>query len=388
MSDAETIAREVRERLEPRVDDMAHLLGELVRIESATDDPEGLDRAAAWLAQRFGGFGSLDRHPIGPGGASHLVLDIDGRGPAELPHVLVLCHYDTVWPRGTLDELPFRVDPQGMARGPGCADMKGGIALVYFALEELQRLGHTPRRPVRVLFSCDEEIRSRTARPLIDELADHASVALVPEPPLPGGALKTARKGVAIYRLTVAGQAAHAGIAPGNGTSAIVELAHQIRALDALNDHGRGTSVNVGVIQGGTRPNVVAAHAEAEIDVRVASLREARRIDDAIGQLTPTLRRAHIHVHRDLGRPPMERSAATAALFARARAIARAMGILDLAEGSTGGASDGNLVAARGVPTLDGLGPHGGGAHARNEYVMVPTMPRRAALLAGLIVDA
>jgi glutamate carboxypeptidase len=385
--DAGAVAEEVRAHLEQRVDEMVELLRELVEVESGTDDPEGLDRLADRLERRFGTFGPLVRHRTGPGGASHLVLSLDGAGSATLPHLLILCHYDTVWPRGTLEELPFSVDQEGRARGPGCADMKGGIALVYFALDELRRLGHAPPRSVRVLFSCDEEVRSRTARPLIEVLADNAAAALVPEPPLPGGALKTARKGAAIYRLTVVGLAAHAGIEPEKGTSAVVELARQIEVLDALNDRERGTSVNVGVIRGGTRPNVVAAHAEAEVDVRTTSIDEARRVDQAIDRLRPTLPGALLHVHRDLGRPPMERSPATAALFARARAIASAMGVSDLAEGSTGGASDGNLVAAQGVPTLDGLGPHGGGAHARDEHVWVPTMPHRAALLAGLIVD-
>jgi glutamate carboxypeptidase len=380
-------AARARARLERCVHEMPDVLRSLVRIESASDDPEGLDRVADLLETLFGRFGTIARHPTGPGGASHLVLTVEGPAAAAPPHVLVLCHYDTVWERGTLDRLPFTVDGDGVARGPGCLDMKGGIALLYFALRELRALGLTPRRPVKVLFSCDEEVRSRTARPLIDALADGAAVALVLEAPLPGGVLKTARKGAAIYRLVVEGRAAHAGIEPEKGASAIVELAHQVHALHALNDRERGTSVNVGVVRGGTRPNVVAARAEAEIDVRMATADEARRVESAISSLEPVLPGTALRVVADLARPPMERTRATAELFAQARGIAEAMGVPDLREGSTGGASDGNLVAAKGVPTLDGLGPDGGGAHADHEHVLVASMPARAALIAGLLAE-
>jgi glutamate carboxypeptidase len=380
------VAAEIRARLEARVDEMTELLGSLVRIESPSDDPAGLDEMADRLEALFGDAGTMIRHRTGPGGASHLVLAVDGAEPALDP-ALVLCHYDTVWERGTLDRLPFAVDEHGVATGPGCLDMKGGIVLLHFALRELRALGRSPRRPLRILLSCDEEVRSRTARPLIDELATGAAVALVLEAPLPGGVLKTARKGAAIYHLTVEGRAAHAGIEPEKGASAVVELAHQVQALAALNDHGRGTSVNVGVVHGGTRVNVVAAEAGAEIDVRTSTLAEAQRVDEAIRGLEPVVPGTRLSVVADLSRPPMERTAATAALFEQARSIAAAMGVPDLREGSTGGASDGNLVAARGIPTLDGLGPDGGGAHADDEHVLVASLAPRAALLAGLLVD-
>jgi glutamate carboxypeptidase len=382
----EAVAPEVRARLEPRLDEMTDVLGSLVRIESPSDDPAALDEMADRLEALLGDAGTMTRHRTGPGGASHLVLTVEGSQPSLAP-ALVLCHYDTVWERGTLARLPFSVDGQGVATGPGCLDMKGGIVLLHFALRELRALGCPPRRPLRILLSCDEEVRSRTARPLIDELATGAAVALVLEAPLPGGVLKTARKGAAIYRLVVEGRAAHAGIEPEKGASAIVELAHQVQALAALSDHGRGTSVNVGVVHGGTRPNVVAARSSADIDVRTATLAEARRVDAAIRGLEPALPGTRLEVVADLSRPPMERTAATATLFERAQAIARAMGVTDLGEGSTGGASDGNLVAARGIPTLDGLGPDGEGAHADDEHVLVASMPPRAALVAGLLAE-
>jgi glutamate carboxypeptidase len=379
------IACEVRSRLWPRRGEMASVLGELVSIESGSDDLVGLAAMADRLEEMFGPLGSLVRHPIGPGGAAHLEIAVPGTR-TDLRHLAVLGHYDTVWPRGTLDRLAFSVDEHGIARGPGCLDMKGGLTLLYFALEEMAALSVRPRRPLRVLVTCDEEVRSRTARELIRATGNGAAAALVLEAPLPGGTLKTARKGAAIYRLVVEGRAAHAGIEPEKGVNAIVELAHQVHALDALNAPDRGTTVNVGVIQGGSRVNVVAAHAEAEIDVRVATMEEAARIETAITNLDPVHPEARLIVISDLSRPPMERTPASGGLFARARAIAAAMGV-ELAEGSTGGASDGNLVAAAGVPTLDGLGPEGGGAHADDEHVLVDSMPHRAALLVGLLAE-
>lgn len=365
---------------------MAGLLGELVRIESASDDPAGLNAMADRLVELFGAFGQLERHRTGPDGASHLVLSVPGADPG-LPPIAVLGHYDTVWPRGTLARLPSRVDERGRLTGPGCFDMKGGLVLLYHALRELRATGRLPRRGARVLFSCDEEVRSRTARPLIDSLARDAAAALVLEAPLPGGALKTARKGAGIYRLEIAGRAAHAGIEPRAGASAVLELAHQIQALHALGDHANGTTVNVGVVHGGTRPNVVAATAEAHIDVRTTTVAEADRVDQQIKALRPVLPGVRLTVVPDLSRPPMEPTAASRKLFALARTIAAAMGVPDLADGATGGASDANLVAAKGVPTLDGLGPEGGGAHADGEHVLVDSLPRRAALIAGLLVE-
>src|SRR5207253_9512009 len=222
---------------------------------------------------------------------------------------------------------------------------------------------------------------------LIEKTAQGAELAYVLESPLPGGTLKTARKGTGDYLVRITGRAAHAGVEPQKGISAIGELAHQVLALHALNDYAVGTTVNVGVVRGGTRPNVVAAEAEAHVDVRVQTLAEAERIDAAIRGLQPRLPGAQLQIDGGLNRPPMERSAAMAALFERARAIAATMGV-DLAEGSTGGGSDGNFTAAMGVPTLDGLGAEGEGAHAAHEHVDTESFPRRVALLAALLTDA
>jgi glutamate carboxypeptidase len=228
---------------------------------------------------------------------------------------------------------------------------------------------------------------SRSSRTLIKEVGTGAAAAFVLESPLPGGMLKTARKGTASYVLKVHGKAAHAGVEPERGASAILEMANQIRALHALNDRERGTSVNVGIVSGGTRQNVVPAHAEARIDVRAVTIAEAERIRASIKSLEAELPGTKLSVIAGLSRPPMERTEATAQLFARAKAIAAEMGVAGLAEGSTGGGSDGNLVAVLGVPTLDGLGPEGGGAHADDEHVLLASMPRRAALLAGLLAE-
>ncbi len=380
------IAAEVRAHLEPRRDEMVHLLGHLVNVESPSDDRPSLDHMADALERLFGELGPIERHlPADPARGTHLSLRVDGR--SALPPAVALCHYDTVWPVGTLQALPFHVDDQGKARGPGCFDMKGGIVLLAYALRALRARGSGPRRPLRVLFTADEEVGSPTSRALIERTARDAAVVYVLESPLPGGTLKTARKGTGDYALVIEGRAAHAGVEPEKGISAIQELAHQVLVLHALNDIQRGTTVNVGVVQGGTRPNVVAASARAQIDVRVAMPSEAARLDAAIRGLRPCLPGARLTVEGGLNRPPMERSAAMGRLFERARAIAAGLGVPDLQEGATGGGSDGNFTAAMGIPTLDGLGPEGEGAHAAHEHVLVESLPRRAALVAGLLAE-
>jgi glutamate carboxypeptidase len=376
----------LRPELEPRRQEMVELLGRLVSIESPSDDRASLDRFAAELESLFGEFGPVERiEPDEPERGRHLRLRIEGQDAAD-QHAVALCHYDTVWPLGTLQRIPFSVDADGVARGPGCFDMKGGIVELYFALQALRARDLKPARQLRVLFTCDEEVGSPTSRPLIEQTASGAAVAYVLESPLPGGTLKTARKGTGDFVVRITGRAAHAGVEPQKGISATGELAHQILALHGLNDYAAGTTVNVGVVHGGTRPNVVAAEAEASVDIRVETLAEAERIEAAIRGLQPHLPGAVLEVEGGLNRPPMERSAAMAALFEQARRNAAAMGV-DLREGSTGGGSDGNFTAAIGVPTLDGLGPEGEGAHAAHEHVDTESFPRRVALLAGLLID-
>jgi glutamate carboxypeptidase len=380
------LAASVRADLEQRRHEMVEVLGRLVSIETPSDDRAGLDRFADALQGLFGEFGPIE--VIDPDDAQrgrHLRLDVEG-SDAGLPHAVALCHYDTVWSAGTLQRMPFSVDTEGVARGPGCFDMKGGMVVLYFALQALRARGIQPKRRLRVLFTSDEEIGSPSSRSLIERTAAGAALAYVLESPLPGGTLKTGRKGTGDYLVRITGRAAHAGIEPEKGVSAIGELAHQILALHALNDYAAGTTLNVGVAHGGTRPNVVAAEAEAHVDVRVGTLGEADRIDAAIRGLQPKLPGAVLMISGALNRPPMERTPAMAELFQKARLVAADMRV-ELQEGSTGGGSDGNFTAAMGVPTLDGLGVEGEGAHAAHEHVLTDSFPRRAALVAGLLVD-
>ena len=374
-----SVAADVRAALEPRLDEMVTLLGELVSIESPTDDREGLRRLAARLQELFAPFGELQPFPQEQNG-DHFLVRIPGR--TDVQPALALCHYDTVWPAGSLSENPFRVD-DGIARGPGVFDMKGGIVCLLYALRALEG---RPRRPLWVLFNSDEETGSASSRALIEHLARSCAHALVFESPLGAGALKTARKGTGRYIVTLEGRAAHAGVEPEKGISAVQEAAHQVFSIHALNLPDHGTTVNVGVLRAGTRANVVAARAELEVDVRASRADESARIDTALRSLTPSLQGAVIRVEGGFHRPPMERTAATVALFERARAIAASMGV-ELGEGATGGGSDGNFTAALGLGTLDGLGPEGAGAHAAHEQVLVESLPRRAALAAGLLAE-
>jgi glutamate carboxypeptidase len=267
--------------------------------------------------------------------------------------------------------------------GPGTFDMKAGIAIAIAAMRAL-RATNTPHPPVQMLWTTDEEIGSGTSRPVIEEEARRSRAVLVLEPALPGGALKTARKGCGEFELTVHGLAAHAGLDPGKGVSAIHELASQIALVEQLQDLPRGVSVNVGRITGGTRANVVAEEARAVIDVRAPTRDAAAALEKAFRMLQPLRPGARLTVQGGFDRPPMERTAGVAALFETARGVAAALGHA-LAEGSAGGGSDGNFTAALGVPTLDGLGAVGDGAHAAHEHVEVPALAWRAALVAGII---
>ena len=351
----------------------------LVRLESPSGDAPAIGRCGAELGRRLGALGG--DITLLPGGLAgdHLIARF-GTGGKQ---VLLLGHMDTVWPAGTLDRRPFRAE-HGRLYGPGVLDMKAGLALAAMAVRALA--GEPDGLPGRIvmLVTADEETGSASSRAVIEAEARASSAVLVLEPALPGGALKTSRKGCGDFVLRVSGRAAHAGIEPERGVSAVSELARQIARVEALEDAAAGTTINVGVVRGGSRPNVVAAEAEALIDVRVANASEAARIAGAFRALQPVDARAALAVTGGFERPPMERSAAGAALFGLARAVAADLG-RTLGEGGTGGGSDGNHTAAIGVPTLDGLGAVGGGAHADDEHVILADLPWRAALLAGLL---
>jgi len=347
------------------------LLRELVEIESPTYSP-GVRAVAERVARELE---RLDaRVQVLEG--DHVLAELSGEGDP----LLLLGHTDTVWPEGTLELMPFRIE-DGCAYGPGAYDMKGCLVLM---LEAIRLARH--RRALRVFLTADEEMGSRTARPHLEQAAQGVAAAFVVEPPSGEGHLKTARKGLGRFHLSVMGRSAHAGTDRAVGASAIEELAHQVLALHALNDEGRGLSVNVGVVRGGTTENVVAAEAEAHIDVRVATADDQARAERLLRGLEPIVPGTSLELSGGWTRPPLERSTGTAALFAKAREHGRELG-LDLHETTSGGGSDGNLVGALGVPVLDGLGALGAGAHAPNEHVLIDALPLRAALLARLLRD-
>lgn len=375
----------LRDHLETRLDAMLDALQRLVAHESPSLDKPSLDALADSLAARMADLGGAIERVANPLGGDHLLARFGAGSGAGAEPALVLGHFDTVCPLGTTAARPFRVEGD-RAFGPGSYDMKASLVMTFAAIDAIRALGLLLPRPVLVLLTSDEEIGSPTSRAIIEAAAALAEYVLVVEPPLANGALKTARKGVGKYHVQVTGRSAHAGVEPEKGVNAVLEMAHQVVLLHALNDPGAGTSVNVGVIAGGTTSNVVPARASAEVDVRAATLEEAGRVDAAIRALAPVLPGAHLAVEGGFNRPPMERTPAVADLFRRTQAIGRSIG-MELAEGSTGGGSDGNFTAALGVPTLDGLGAMGGGAHAEDEHVVISSLPERAALLASLLIS-
>lgn len=359
---------------------MLDLLRRMVEIESPSDDKAGVDKLGRLLAAEFEGLGGkITFHPQ-PASGNHLQAEFPGS--AGNP-ILLLGHFDTVWPLGTLKTMPFRVEG-GRAFGPGIYDMKAGIAMMLFALRALRSAGAS-HRPVTVLLDTDEEVGSPTGRPLVEAVAKECEAVLVLEPSQgPQGYLKTARKGVGDYTLRVRGRASHAGVDFEKGHSAIVELSRQVLEVAKFTDLARGITVNPGVIQGGTRTNVVAAEAWAEVDIRIARAADARELEQKFAALRPIDPGCSLEVSGGLNRPPMERTEGTVRLFRLAQEHAAALG-LALDEASTGGGSDGNFTSALGLPTLDGLGALGEGAHAASESIVLSELPRRAALLACLI---
>jgi glutamate carboxypeptidase len=353
----------------------------LVWIESPSTDKVAVDRCGVELERRLQELGGRVRR-IPTATAGDIIQA--SYGPAAAPaQVLVLGHFDTVWPIGTLARMPLE-RRDGRLHGPGTFDMKAGIAIAMLAVKALAALA--PSLPIRIefLWTTDEEIGSRASRALIEQEARKSEAVFVLEPSLPGGVVKTSRKGVGELTLEVRGVSAHAGIDPTKGASAIHELARLITQLAPLNDPARGSSVNVGVIEGGTRSNVVAEHARAVVDVRVATAADKERVEAFVRGLKVQDLRSHLTVTGGIDRPPLERSAGVVRLYEIARLVAGELG-RELGEGTTGGGSDGNFTAALGVPTLDGLGAVGDGAHALHEHVEIDALGWRSALLAGVI---
>jgi glutamate carboxypeptidase len=363
--------------------DWVALLARIVEHESPTDAKAAVDRLGGFLARALADAGArVETRPLAEHG-DVVRAELPGAGDGQ---ILVLCHMDTVWPLGELARRPV-AERDGKLMGPGAFDMKAGVMHTLAALSALRDLGRSPARRLVLLYTTDEETGSVASRPLIEAEARASRAALVLEPSLPPhGAIKTSRSGVGRYVVEVKGRPSHSGASPRSGVSAVDELARQTLALHALTDHDAGTTVNVGVFRGGTRPNVVAAEAAAEVDLRVRTAAEGQRVERAIRGLAPFNAGAQVTVRGGMNRPPMERTPAIVSLYERARAIAAELGF-DLPEAHTGGGSDGNLTAALGVPTLDGLGAVGDGAHAYDEHVVVDAIPGRVALLTHLLLS-
>ena len=360
------------------------LIRELVECESPSDHPPSVNRFVDLLASKLES-SQVRTFPGGPFGR-HLRAEFTlpgGRKPRE-GCILALAHSDTVWPLGTLSQMPFR-EKRGRLWGPGVLDMKSGIAFFLHAVRALRELDVPVARRVVLQVNSDEEVGSETSRPLTEEAARHSAAVLVLEPGTGlSGKIKTARKGVGAYKVAVHGRASHAGVDFENGASAVVELAHQIERIAEFTDLKRGLTVNPGVIAGGTRSNVVAAEAWVDVDMRIARLKDAPMLDKKFHSLRPFDKRCSIQVTGGMNRPPMERTPAIRKLFELARGCASEVGV-KLEESSTGGGSDGNFTAALGVPTLDGLGGVGEGAHAVNESILINRIADRTALLAMLL---
>ena len=365
--------------------EMLSLLRKMVEIESPSDDKAAVDRMGEFLAEAFERLGGQVTFYPQEAAGNHLKADFGGSASdrASGKPVLLLGHFDTVWPLGTLAKMPFRMEDD-RAFGPGVYDMKAGIAMMMFALRALKESG-AAHRPVTILLDTDEEVGSTTGRPIVEATAKDCEAVLVLEPSQgPQGHLKTSRKGVGDMTIRVRGRASHSGVDFEKGRSAIVELARQLLEIVKFTDLARGITVNPGVIQGGTRSNVIAAEAWAEVDLRIARIADAQELEKKFAVLKPFDPDCSIELSGGINLPPMERTEGTVRLFGLAQEIAGGM-VWKLEESSTGGGSDGNFTSALGIPTLDGLGALGEGAHASNESVVIRELPQRTALLAGLI---
>lgn len=359
---------------------MVHLLEQWVNQDSPTYNKAAVDKMGQMTVEAFTAAGGtlVATHPQTEFGNHYTVTYSDSES-----QILLLCHFDTVWPLGETARRPFTIE-NGLAKGPGVHDMKSGNLMSLFALKALHHLNLKPRHKLVWLLTSEEEIGSPTSRPLIEAESRKSSYCLVLEGSR-SGPLTTWRKGVGRFTMFISGVPAHAGIEPEKGVSAIAEMAYQIQTLHAMTDLGRGVTVNVGVVSGGERPNIVAHKAIAEIDLRVTTQADGEEFTEKILNLQPHLPGCQVEVSGGLNRGPFEETLAGLALFKKAQAIAQTLGFAVDKIGS-GGGSDGNFAAALGVPTLDGLGSLGGGAHALTEYTTLDALPLRAALLAELIM--
>lgn len=359
----------------------------LVAIESPSDDPVAVNRCGVELASRLESIGAAVTRVPSTTAGDHLRASFGGGSLApsgvEGRQVLLLGHFDTVWPVGQLSRMPLKRE-SGKLYGPGVFDMKAGIGLATLATRAVIHNSGLDGCRIVMLWTTDEEVGSITSRALIEAEASQSDAVLVFEPSLPGGALKTSRKGVGQFEMVAKGVSAHAGLDPGKGVSAIRELARQIIAIEDLQDPANGVTLTVGVVSGGTRANVVPAEARATIDARAITRADADRVEKAMRALRPRVAGAQLDVSGGFDRPPLERTADVVRLFELAKSVATEIGV-DLEEGAAGGGSDGNFTAAMGIPTLDGFGAIGDGAHAIHEHVEIDALVPRAATIAGVL---
>jgi glutamate carboxypeptidase len=381
------LARRIQNRLLNRQAQIENFIKSLVETESPSGDEPG-SRAVVQIlgeaAAKIKSVNAVDRVDV-PGFGQHLVIKAFPQQTSGT--VMLVGHTDTVHSLGSLAERPWKSEGNKIY-GPGIFDMKANCALAIEVLSALDEFEVIPQFGVTIALTCDEEVGSASGWPLLEGLTKESDTryAFVMEPPAPGGKVKTGRKGTGMFEIKVAGIASHAGLDPDKGASAILELARQTERLHSINKSGTGITVNVGVIKGGTRSNVVAAEAEGEIDVRFATESESEEIHQLLMNLQPIDERVKVYVSGGINRPPLERTEAVVALFEKARKIAE-MVDFDLGEAQVGGASDGNFLAALGIPVLDGLGIGGDGAHAAHEHIYADDIATRGTLLAGLIAS-
>ena len=384
-----SVARQIFTALQARQSEIETFMQSLVETESPSGDPQGSRAVVDLLVQNSSGLNCVDeieRVDVPDFGQHLLIKAFQKQGnPGQ---IMLVGHTDTVHARGSIDERPWRREA-GRIYGPGIFDMKANCALAIEVLRALEELSMAPEFGVTLALTCDEEVGSLSGWPLLERVAraKQTHCALVMEPPALGGRVKTGRKGTGIFAIKVEGKAAHAGLEPEKGVSAILELARQTEQLHSLNLSGSGITLNVGVVHGGTRSNVVAAEAQGEIDVRFSTAAESQEIERILANLKPIDERTKVFVSGGINRPPMERTAAVIELYEKARAIAAEVDF-QLGEAQVGGASDGNFLAAMGIPVLDGLGISGDGAHAVHEHIEAGDIARRGALIGGLLIAA
>ncbi|HYH01084.1 MAG TPA: M20 family metallopeptidase [Terriglobales bacterium] len=380
-------ATELLRFAESRFDQIIDDIRQLVELESPSNNKQAVDRCGEFIKQRFAELGGKIKVHRQKAFGDQLQIDFaaDRRaGSNKAAPILLLGHYDTVWDVGTLETMPFR-NEKGRLWGPGVFDMKAGIAFALHAITALREVAGGLPRPVTVLLNPDEEVGSEVSRKVTEQLASKSAAVLVLEPAQGlDGKVKTARKGVGDFSVKVNGVAAHSGLDFENGQNAVVELAKQIEFISNFTDLSRGLTVSVNIVRGGTKTNVVPAEASADVDVRIGKLKDGAVIEKKFRSLKPFNRKCKLEVTGGINRPPLERTKGVAALYDLARGIYGEFGA-NLGEAAVGGGSDGNFTGALGIPTLDGLGPVGEGAHAKNESIVVAELPKRVALIAGLM---